>query len=87
MSVKYQLDGDVFREITANWLCANVKEYIVKARVVDTDQAGNIIENFQLNDGRVFTRQIQTPQFSNANRQYNSGPKIKSLIQKIISPI
>jgi len=71
MSVKYQLDGDIFREITANWLCANVKEYLVKARMVETDQAGNIIENFQLNDGRVFTRQIQAQQLSNENELYN----------------
>ena len=87
MSIKYQLDGDIFREITTNWLCANVKEYLVKARVVETDHAGNIIENFQLNDGRVFTRQIQTPQFSNTNRQYSRGSKMNSLIRKIISPI
>lgn len=66
MSVKYQVDGDIFREITEKWLSAYVKEYRIRARVFETDQAGNIIENFQLNDGRVFTRQIPVSRASSA---------------------
>jgi len=66
MPVKYQIDGDIFQEITENWLYVYVKEYKIKARMVETDQVGNIIENFQINDGRVFTRQIQKSNLENA---------------------
>jgi len=58
MAIKYQVDGDIFREITEKWLFAYVREYRINARVFETDQAGNMVENFQLNDGRVFTRKI-----------------------------
>lgn len=64
MTVKYEVDGDIFREIDGNWLCAEVKEFVIKARKTETDQAGNVSEYFQLNDGRIFTRQIPA---SNAN--------------------
>lgn len=58
MAVKYQVDGNIFREITPNWLCASVSEFFIKARRIATDQTGNTIEYFQLNDGRVFERQV-----------------------------
>ncbi|MFZ5912523.1 MAG: hypothetical protein ACOYYU_21165 [Chloroflexota bacterium] len=62
MKVRYQVDGDIFREISTNWLCAYVNEYLIKARRFATDQAGNPVEHFQLNDGRVFTRLVSEPQ-------------------------
>ena len=58
MAVKYQVDGNIFREITTNWLCASINEFLIKARKFGADPAGNTIEYFQLNDGRVFTRSI-----------------------------
>jgi len=60
MPVKYQVDGDIFREITKKWLFAYVDEFRIVARVRETDHVGNLIEKFQLNDGRVFSRRIQT---------------------------
>ena len=68
MAIKYQVDGDIFREITEKWLFAYVKEYRIKARVFETDQAGNMVENFQLNDGRVFTRQVPVPHVSDTGK-------------------
>jgi hypothetical protein len=62
MAVQYQVDGNVFLEIKTNWLCASVNEFFIKARQLDTDQAGNTIEYFQLNDSRVFTREVPAPQ-------------------------
>lgn len=62
MAVRYQVDGDIFREITPNWLCASINEFLIKARQVATDQTGNTIEYFQLNDGRVFTRPVPSLQ-------------------------
>ena len=56
MSIKYQVDGNIFREITEKWLCANVSEYLIKARRIETDSAGNEIENYLLNDGRMFSK-------------------------------
>jgi len=56
MAVKYQIDGNIFREITTSWFCAFVNESLIKARQVNADQSGNAIEYFQLNDGRVFSR-------------------------------
>ena len=61
MSVKYEVDGNVFREMRGNWLAVRVKEYLIVARKIERDQAGNVSEYFQLNDGRVFTRQISAP--------------------------
>jgi hypothetical protein len=57
MSVKYEIDGDIFREMRGNWLFVHVKEFLIKARKVEKDQAGNVIEYLQLNDGRIFSRQ------------------------------
>jgi hypothetical protein len=82
MAVKYQVDGNVFLEIKTNWLCASVNEFLIQARQLDTDQAGNTIEYFQLNDSRVFTRQIPSsrtldiPQASNTNLR-DSWPVIR----------
>ena len=66
MAVQYQVDGNVFFEIKTNWLCASVNEFLIKARQLDTDQAGNTIEYFQLNDSRVFTREVPAPLALNA---------------------
>jgi hypothetical protein len=62
MAVQYQVDGNVFLEIKTNWLCASVNEFLIKARQLDTDQAGNTVEYLQLNDNRVFTREVPSPQ-------------------------
>ena len=64
MSIKYEVDGDIFREMSGNWLYVRVKEYLITARKTETDQDGNISEYFQLNDGRIFTRQIPAPNTS-----------------------
>ena len=69
MAVKYQVDGNIFREITEKWLFAYVKEYRIKARVFETDQAGNMVENFQLNDGRFFTRTIPVTRASDTGEE------------------
>ena len=61
MAVQYQVDGNIFREITTNWLCAYANEFLIKAHQIDTDQAGNTVEYLQLSDGRVFTRLVPGP--------------------------
>ena len=63
MSVQYQIDGNIFREITSHWLCASVKESLIKARQTDT---ANAVEYVQLSDGRIFSRSMQTHQTVNA---------------------
>ena len=65
MAVQYEIDGDIFREMTINWLCACTKEFLIKARQFDTNQAGETVEYVQLNDGRVFTRMIPNVQTGN----------------------
>jgi hypothetical protein len=65
MSIQYQIDEHIFREITPNWLCASVREFLIKARKFETDQAGNIIEYVQISDGRVFTRLISNSHVAN----------------------
>ena len=65
MSIKYEIDGNIFREMHGNWLYIRVKEYLIKARKIETDQDGSISEYFLLNDGRVFTRRIPVPNTSN----------------------
>ena len=74
MAVQYQVDGNIFREISANWLCAYVSEFLIKARKLDTDQAGNTVEHLQLNDGRIFTRLVPSLQSSNIRKASNSRP-------------
>jgi hypothetical protein len=60
MAIKYEVDGDIFREINEKFLVAYVNEYLIKARVLQTDAAGNKVEFFQLNDGRCFSRTISS---------------------------
>ncbi len=74
MSVKYEVDGNVFREITEKWPFAYVKEYLIKARVVETDPAGNTTESFRLNDGRCFSRLVAGPR-SEAMKKSNTRPR------------
>jgi hypothetical protein len=64
MSVKYEVDGNIFREMRGNWLYVRVKEYLITARKIETNQDGNVSEYFLLNDGRVFTRKILAPNTS-----------------------
>jgi hypothetical protein len=65
MAIKYVIDGDIFREIDEKFLVAHVNEYLINARAIQTDAAGNKIELFQLNDGRWFSRAV-TPHFKDA---------------------
>ena len=78
MDVKYQVDGDIFREITGNWLCAFVKESVIVARTSESDPAGNTIEYFKLSDGRVFTKEIQASYAENTE-----DAKVSSLIRLV----
>ena len=64
MAVRYQVDGNIFREINPNWLCVSIGEFFIKARRIATDQTGNTVEYLQLNDGRIFERQM--PSFQSA---------------------
>lgn len=61
MSVKYQVDGDIFQEIAEKWPYAYVREFLIIKRAYGIDQAGNSIEYFQLNDGRIFCRPVSAP--------------------------
>ncbi|MBI5839347.1 MAG: hypothetical protein HZB19_04530 [Chloroflexi bacterium] len=64
MPKKYEVDGNIFREITEKWPFAYVSEFLIKARALETDQAGNKVELMQLNDGRVFSRAVPEQQAS-----------------------
>ena len=75
MSIKYQVDGNIFREITEKWLFANVSEYLIKARRIETDSAGNKIESYLLNDGRMFTKVLTGQQASNVMGESKSHLK------------
>jgi hypothetical protein len=75
MAVQYQIDGNVFCEITTNWLCASVNEFLIKARQLDTDQTGNTVEHFQLNDGRVFTRLVPNSRVADVPKTSNTRPQ------------
>mgnify|MGYP001566466690 CR=1 FL=1 len=72
MAVRYQIDGDIFREITPHWLCASINEFLIKVRKTDVDQTGATVEHLQLNDGRIFTRLIPCPQSVDIPRDSNS---------------
>jgi hypothetical protein len=72
MSVKYQVDGDIFREITTNWLCASISEFLIKIRKTELDQDGAVIEFLQLTDGRVFSRPVPVLQAVNVSRARNT---------------
>ena len=75
MAVQYQVDGNIFLEITTNWLCAYAREFLIKARQFDTDQAGNTIEHLQLNDGRMFTRLVPGPRAVHISKVTNTRPR------------
>ncbi len=75
MTIQYQVDGNIFLEITTNWLCAYANEFLIKARQFDTDQAGNTIEHFQSNDGRVFTRLVPGPRTLSTPKEFNLRPR------------
>lgn len=82
MTVQYQVNGNIFSEITSNWLCAYVSEFLIKARQLEVDQDGNTIEYFQLNDGRVFTRLAPSPRAVHISkvselRRRNTQPAIR----------
>jgi hypothetical protein len=75
MAVQYQVDGNVLLEIKTNWLCASINEFLIKARQLDTDQAGNTIEYFQLNDSRVFTRLVPNSRAVDVPKANNTRPQ------------
>ena len=66
MPTKYQINGDIFLEITEKWPFAYVKECLIRAREYIVDSAGNKKEYLQLSDGRVFTRSVAGMQFGSA---------------------
>ena len=68
MSVKCQIDGDIFQEIAEEWLFTYVREFLIKKRAYEADQTGNPIEYFQWNDGRIFSRPISAPQADVASK-------------------
>lgn len=72
MTVNYQVDGDIFREITTNWLCASINEFLIKMRKTELDQDGAVIEFLQLNDGRIFSRPVPVVQAVNVSRVHNA---------------
>ena len=81
MTVQYEVDGDIFREINGNWLYVRVKEFLIKARKIETDQAGNVSEYFQLNDGRIFTRQIPAAHAQRAKISQSNASIPKFVVQ------
>ena len=74
MPIKYEVDGNIFREINENWLVASVNEYLIQAREIKTDRLGNKIEMFQLNDGRVFTRLVALSYAASAYSESKTHP-------------
>ena len=86
MSVKYQVDGDNFQEITEKWLFAYVREFLITKRAYETDQAGNLIEYFQLNDGRIFSRPVSVPQTDNASRSRIYARAPRYAVQRVEDP-
>jgi hypothetical protein len=65
MPTKYQINGDIFLEITEKWPFAYVKECLIRARELRMDKAGNRKEYLQLSDGRVFARTVAGLQVGN----------------------
>lgn len=80
MAVKYQVDGDIFREITEKWPFAYVSEHLIRARKFETDQYGNQVEYLQLGDGRIFERAVPKPQ-----RAAVSEPKTRPVFQRQVT--
>jgi hypothetical protein len=74
MAVKYQVDGDIFREITEKWPFAYVSEHLIRAREFSTDQTGNQIEYLQLSDGRIFERAVPRLQARPATNEPKTLP-------------
>lgn len=77
MAIKYEVDGDIFREINEKWLVAYVQEFLIKARAIETDAAGNKIELLQLNDGRLFSRSISRRPVVSIVREPNTQPDFR----------
>ncbi len=81
MAVKYQVDGDIFREITEKWPFAYVTEHLIRARKFETDASGNQVEYFQLGDGRIFQRAVPRSQARAAIFE----PKTRPVFQRQVS--
>jgi hypothetical protein len=86
MSVKYQIDGDIFQEITVKWLFAYVREFLIQKRTYETDQAGNLIEYFQLNDGRIFSKLVSAPQVNSAGESQIYARVPRYAVQRVEDP-
>lgn len=76
MAIKYEVDGNIFREIEVKFLAAYVKEYLITARAIQTDSAGNKVELFQLNDGRCFSRTLAPHRKTAIARESTSSARI-----------
>jgi hypothetical protein len=86
MSVKYQVDGDIFQEIAEKWLFAYVREFLIKKRAYETDPAGNLIEYFQLNDGRIFSRPVSALQAEVTSKSKTHARTTRYAVQKVEDP-
>ena len=76
MAIRYEVDGDIFREIDVKFLAAYVKESLIVARTIQTDAAGNKVELFQLNDGRWFSRALAPQRQAAIVRESTSPARI-----------
>ena len=76
MGMKYEVDGNIFREINEKWPFAYVREFLIKARALQSDQVGNRVEIFQLNDGRCFSRLARVHQKMVILAESNTQPRM-----------
>lgn len=83
MSVKCQIDDDIFQEIAEKWLFAYVREFLIKKRAYETDPAGNLIEYFQWNDGRIFSRPVPAPQADVASKSEIHARTPRYAVQRV----
>lgn len=86
MSDKYQIDGDIFQKIAEEWLFSYVREFLIKKRAYETDQAGNLTEYFQWNDGRIFSRLVSTPQADVASESKFHARTPRYAVQRVEDP-
>lgn len=83
MSVEHQVDDDIFQEIAEEWLFTYVREFLNKKRAYETDHTGNLIEYFQWNDGRIFSRPISAPQADVASEPEIHAHKPRYAVQSV----
>jgi ferritin len=86
MSVKCQIDGDIFQEMAEKWLFTYVREFLIKKRAYETDQTGNLIEYFQWNDGRIFSGPVSAPQADVASKSESHAHTRRDAVQRVEDP-